>query len=262
MICIDQSTMHADHFKNVAHCYAQFRPRYPQCLFEILAREAPGLRQAWDCATGSGQAATALARIFEAVTATDASAAQLEQRETCERVTYRVAPAEASGLEPESVDLITVAQALHWFPLEAFFQECQRVLRPGGILAVWTYGLFSTNDQRINQIIQGYCDAVAPYWPPQRALVDDGYRGIQLPFVELDPAELGSIPLTIQEAWNLEQLKGYLRSWSASGYYVAAQARDPLDPLKADLDQAWGHAGEVKIISWPLTVRVARKPFS
>ncbi|MCP9808759.1 class I SAM-dependent methyltransferase [Cyanobium sp. HWJ4-Hawea] len=250
-----------DHFKNVAQYYGEFRPKYPQRLFELITEATSEHQHAWDCATGSGQAAVALAGFFERVTATDASAAQLEQSEPHWKVAYRVAPAEASGLASRSVDAITVAQALHWFPLDAFFQECERVLKPGGILAIWTYSLLMSQKNSINQIIQHYYrNIVGPYWPPQRALVDDCYRSIQLPFKELNLAELRATPLAIQENWTLAHLKGYLRSWSASGYLQQAQYQDPLESIREELDTAWGEASQEKTITWPLTLRITKKP--
>lgn len=253
--------MMADHFENVAQYYERFRPKYPHSIYELIARESPRNQHVWDCATGSGQAAVALAEFFEVVTATDASPAQLEHRVLNARVDYRVARAEASGLMGSSVDAITVAQALHWFPLEAFFQECQRVLRPGGILAVWTYGLVMTEQKAINEIIHHYYhNIVGPYWPPERALVDDCYRSIQLPFEELSLQSFMESPLQIHENWTRDQLEGYLRSWSASGYFQKLEDTDPLESIREQLDTAWGEGNQERLMTWPLTVRIARKP--
>jgi len=255
------SKMPADHFENVAQYYGEFRPKYPLRLFETIVKEAPSRQHCWDCATGSGQAAVALAEMFESVTATDASTSQLENSEAHDRVVYRVAPAESSGLRAESVDLITVAQALHWFPLDAFFQECQRVLKPGGILAIWSYGLLTTNEEKLDQLIQHYFSKiVGPYWPPERSLVDECYRSVRLPFDELDIGELKENPLAIKEEWSLVQMKGYLRSWSASGYYLKALGKDPLENISEKLDTAWGVQSEYRTINWTLTLRLAKKP--
>jgi len=177
-------------------------------------------------------------------------------------MTYRVAPANKSGLESESVDLITVAQALHWMPLEALFQECQRVLKLTEILAVWTYGLFSTDNNRINHIIRNYYNKIVElYWPPQRSPVDECYRLIKLPFVELHPANLKITPLAIEEVWSLQQVKGYFLGWSASDYFYQAQATNPLDIINLDLEQAWGKADKLSTITLPLTLRITRKPY-
>lgn len=252
--------MAIDHFKSVAHYYGEFRPRYPTRLYELIAQECPHRGHAWDCATGSGQAAVALADIFKTVTATDASAAQLAASEAHPNITYRCAPAEASGLESESVDAITVAQALHWFPLDAFFQECGRVLKPEGILAVWTYGLMKTKQEPINAVIQHYYHSiVGPYWPPQRRLVDEAYKSIQLPFEELSISGLETNPLILEQKWDQVQLMGYLRSWSASGYYVESTGKDPISTIRANLDTAWGDPKEKRLVQWPITLRLTKK---
>ena len=254
--------MTTDHFESVAQYYGAFRPKYPSQLFEIIAQQCVEHKHVWDCATGSGQAAVALASIFETVTATDASEAQLQNREPHDRVSYRVAPAQASGLAAGSVDVITVAQALHWFPLNAFFAECERVLKPGGILAAWTYGLFGTTSDAINSIVQTYYHkVVGPYWPPERALVDDCYRSITLPFDPLILPELIQSPLSIEQDWNLTELKGYLRSWSASGSFVKALGQDPIDLISNDLAAVWGKPTQRHKITLPLTLYITRKPY-
>ena len=130
-----------DHFSGHAADYRSFRPRYPRDLFAKLTALTNGKQLAWDCATGSGQAAVHLAHYFDRVVATDASAKQIANAETAPGITYSVAPAEASGLDAASVDLLTVAQAIHWFDLDAFAAEAERVLKGSGILAAWTYGL-------------------------------------------------------------------------------------------------------------------------
>jgi ubiquinone/menaquinone biosynthesis C-methylase UbiE len=127
-----------DHFSRLAAQYAEFRPRYPGALFDLLARVGPARELAWDCACGSGQATLDLVERFGSVVATDASAQQIAAAKPHPRVEYRVARAEDSGLESKSVDVITVAQSLHWFDRPAFYAEARRVLRPHGVLAVWT----------------------------------------------------------------------------------------------------------------------------
>src|SRR5215475_11590766 len=122
-----------DHFSRQAANYAKFRPRYRRELFDYLASIAPGRELAWDCGTGNGQAAVGLASVFDRVIATDASKKQIANAEPHNRVEYHVAPAENSGIPSGTIDLIMVAQALHWFDLDRFYGQAGRVLKPDGI---------------------------------------------------------------------------------------------------------------------------------
>lgn len=242
-----------DHFSGHAALYARHRPGYPDALFAYLAARAPGRTLAWDCGTGSGQAAHGLARHFDAVVATDASAAQLAHAVPHARVVYRRAPAEAAPLADGTVDLVTVAQALHWFDLDGFYAEARRVLRPDGVLAVWSYGL-ATVDAAVDAVVRRYHDdVVGPYWPPERRHYGEGYRALPFPFAEEAPP-----PFHLEETWTLGQLAGYLRSWSATQRCHAATGGDPLAVVAADLAAAWGKADAVRTVRWPLTVRVGR----
>jgi SAM-dependent methyltransferase len=225
-------------------------------LFEWLAAVSPDRGLAWDCATGSGQAARDLAKRFDHVIATDASASQIDRALPAHGVDYRVAAAEDSGLEPGSVGLVTVAQALHWFAIDRFFAECERVLKPGGLLALWTYGPQTVAGAAVDRIVQHYYrDIVGPYWPAERALVDSGYVSISLPFPELATPAFG-----MSAEWSLERLLGYLGTWSATTAYRAAVGTDPLDLIRAEISTAWGDPGVPRTIVWPLTVRAGRKP--
>ena len=242
----------ADHFSANAASYGRFRPVYPEPLFDHLAALAPRRELAWDCATGSGQAVAPLARRFRLVVASDASAAQIAHAQSGDNVRLLVASAERVPLAAASIDLITVAQALHWFALPAFFAEVARVLRPRGVLAVWTYNLFSI-EPRIDALVRAfYIDTVGPYWPPQRRLVDDAYAGIELPF-----AETATTTWTVALRWNLAHLLAYIATWSAVAQYRRARGADPMPGLASALAAAWGESPEREIV-WPLTVKTAR----
>lgn len=244
-----------DHFSKLAEQYAEFRPRYPNALFDYLARTAPARTRAWDCACGNGQATTDLADRFDAVIATDASAKQIAAAAQHPRVTYGVARAEQCGLEDASVDLITVAQSLHWFDLPPFYAECERVLRPGGLLAVWTYGVPRLNDASLDPLLQKYYwETVGKYWPPERRHVESGYRTLSFPFTEIPPPSF-----SMRVDWPLPQLLGYLRSWSATSRYVEAHGADPVVPLGEELSALWGDPQRARTVSWPLSMRVGRK---
>jgi len=244
-----------DHFSRVSLAYAEFRPRYPDSLFRWLVELPGGRNLAWDCATGSGQAAVALAVRFERVIATDASAEQIAAATPHPRVDYRVAPAEASGLEPESVDLVTVAQALHWLDRPAFFAEARRVLRSNGVIAAWTYGNPRLDDPLADEVLGRFTSqTVGPYWPPERALVDSEYRTIDFPFAEIEPPAF-----EMEARWPLPALLGYVGTWSATTRFRAARGYDPLPELAAGLRRFWGDPETPRRIEWPLAWRVGRR---
>jgi len=242
-----------DHFSRQATDYAKFRPQYPRALFEFVAMAAPDDQLALDCATGNGQAAVALAEFFQKVIALDASADQIANAQPNERVEYRVAPAESSGLPARSVAAITAAQALHWFDLDAFYAEARRILVPPGVIAVWAYNYLRLSPE-VDALVRHYHDEiVGPFWPPERKLVGRGYREMPFPFHEIEAPEF-----QIEVHWSLTHLLGYLRTWSATQRFVAANGRDPVELVESDLEGAWGNPTERKPAIWPLTVRLGR----
>lgn len=243
-----------DYFSSHAAAYAAFRPRYPRELFMQLAALAPAREVAWDCATGNGQTALALAEHFAKVIATDGSAAQLQQAAPHDRVIYRQAVAEDCGLPDASCDLITVSQALHWFDLDRFYSEAQRVLRPHGVLAVWCYDLLKVTPEIDAALRPFYEDLVGPYWSPERAYVMTGYRTLAFPFAEIAP------PLAAMSAqWSMFQLINYLRTWSATQNFIRANGYDPLEKVAEELLTLWGAPETLREITWPLGFRIGRK---
>ena len=242
-----------DYFSGHANRYEEFRPTYPDALFAYLASLCPRHDLAWDCATGNGQAATALAPYFRNVVASDASEKQIDQARPCANVQYRVAPADAAPLEDSSVDLVTVAQALHWFQLPRFYAEVARVARPQGVVAVWCYQLHVITPEIDAVVNHLYTDIVGADWPPERRLVEEGYATLDFPFAVVTPP-----PFQMTHSWDLDHLLGYLDSWSASQCYRIRTGRDPLEPIKGDLNAAWGDPREKRTATWPLHVRVGR----
>lgn len=222
-------------------------------MFEHLAHLAPGRGVAWDCGTGNGQAATGIAEHFDQVIATDPSAAQLAESFPHPRVTYRLGPEESSGLPDGSVDLVTAAQAAHWFDLAAFYREARRVLGPEGVVALWCYGLC-----RISPPIDGllsvfYLETVGPYWPPERHHIDAAYRTLPFPFEQLPFPRLA-----MEHQWNLQELAAYLGTWSAVRGFRKNRGSDPLPPLVAALAAVWGAPDERRRVEWPLSVLAGR----
>lgn len=239
-----------DHFSAQSEGYARHRPRYPAELFDYLAGLG-GRQLAWDCATGNGQAAIALAMHFDRVVATDASRAQVDAATVHPGVSYRVATAEDSGLGAATVDLVTVGQALHWFDIPRFFAEASRVLVPGGSVAAWCYGLCRVSAECDAVIGRLYDEIVAPFWPPERRLVEERYASIRFPGTEIDtPA------FEMAVRWTVDDMLGYLRTWSACQHYRRRHGDDPVGQVEKGLREAWGLAA--RTVRWPLTVRVSR----
>ncbi len=242
-----------DHFSQQAEDYARYRPRYPDELFAFLAGLVPEHDCAWDCGTGTGQAALALARHFDRVIATDPSARQIAHAPPHARVTYLVSTAEHAALASRLVNLITVAQALHWFHFEAFYAEVRRMLKPGGALAVWSYDLL-----RIAPAIDALLDdfnrnIVGCFWPAERRWIGARFAELPLPF-----AELAAPAFEMTAHWRLRDLLGYVRTWSATQRFIAACGFDPVPQLGGQLAPLWGDPEQARPVRWPLHLRFAR----
>ena len=210
---------------------------------------APARNRAWDCATGNGQAAAALADYFAAVIATDASARQIANAFPRDRIAYRIARAEDPGLEPGSADLVTVAQAAHWLELRRFYSAARRILRRGGFIALWGYGLLRI-DPALDAVLDTfYRETVGGYWPPERRLIDDHYAGLEFPFDEVPPPRFA-----MARSWTLEQLLAYIRTWSAVQHYRQARGTDPVARIAPGLAEAWGSENQ-REVRWPLFLR-------
>lgn len=242
----------ADHFSASAAGYARFRPRYPDALLAWLAEQVPARARAWDCAAGNGQAAVALASHFDSVVATEPSAAQVDAREEHARVRWVRATAEAVPLATASMDVATVAQALHWLDRDGFYAEARRVLRPGGVLAVWSYGLMTTSDAVDAIVRELHGPILGDCWPTERRWVDEGYASFDFPFDEL------AVPsFAMRAEWTLAELLGYLDTWSAVRVHRGERGADPIVLVRDRLADAWGDA-ERRTVRWPLAIRAGR----
>jgi ubiquinone/menaquinone biosynthesis C-methylase UbiE len=238
-----------DHFSDRATLYSQYRPHYPPELFDWIASLVSRHEVVWDCAAGSGQASVSLAEIFDRVIATDASEKQISMAAARERIEYRVAPADRSGLSDKSVDMVTVAQAIHWFEHNAFYDEVRRVLRPEGAIAIWGYGDPIIEDPGLDRIVHEYNrGTIEDYWMPERDLLLAGLRTIAFPF-----REIAAPSFEMKHEWTLEQLTGYLRTWSATAAYARVLGSDPVIPVEEELKRYWGSGR--RLVVWPLHIR-------
>lgn len=245
--------MSPDHFTPLAEQYASFRPSYPDELFDWLASVAPRREFAWDCGAGNGQATSALALRFKHVLGTDISAPQLAAAPSLANVRFQVAPAETSGLPDHSADLVTVAQALHWFDLPKFYTEVRRVLKPGGVIAVWGYNRLIIGHPESQRLIDHfYEETIGTYWPAERVHVENDYLHLPFPFSRIITPRF-----SLHKEWPREHLTGYLRSWSAVGRFKAANGYDPVDALEKEINRHWPE-GKSYWIEWPLFMHVGR----
>lgn len=244
-----------DHFSGSSDAYATYRPTYSIGLADELARISPTRERALDCGCGTGQLSVLLAERFDEVTAIDASASQIRNATPHDRVTYRHAQAEDSGLPDACADLITVAQAAHWLDMEAFYAEARRVARPGAAIALITYGVPHIDGDLDGLIQHFYHETIGPYWPAERRHVEDGYRNLPFPFKEttlLAPA--------LEAQWRLDHLMGYLHTWSAVKAAEQALGTNPARQFAAVLREAWGDPDTRRLVHWPLSIRAGHIP--
>ena len=242
-----------DHFSSHAAAYAAYRPSYPPELAAWLATIVPTRRIALDVGAGSGQLSLLLAEHFAQVVATEPSVQQVTKAAQHPRIDYRVAPAERCDLPDASVDLLTAAQAAHWFDLPAFFAEARRLLKPGGAIVLISYAGME-HRSTIEPMIDAFrLETLKHYWPAERMLVENGYRDIVLPF-----APIAAPPFFIEVRWPLAAMAGYLDTWSAIRAMERDIGRAWFESFLAELTEAWGDPETVRTIRWPLAILAGR----
>ncbi|HEX2533292.1 MAG TPA: class I SAM-dependent methyltransferase [Chitinophagaceae bacterium] len=239
-----------DLFSRQAGDYAQYRPGYPEELFPFLASLVPSRERAWDCGTGNGQFAAGLAPFFRQVRATDISASQLSHAPSLDNISYSCQPAEQTDFPGAHFDLVTVAQAIHWFDFGRFYAEVRRVARPSAVLAVAGYNRVRVTDSVDRVVDRFYTETVGPYWDKERRYIDEGYQTIPFPFAELSAPVFSN---TYQ--WTLHHLAGYLNTWSAVQHFTGAQGFNPVQSLLPALEEAWGPEAE-RTVTFPLLLRI------
>ncbi|MEO8412184.1 MAG: class I SAM-dependent methyltransferase [Ginsengibacter sp.] len=242
-----------DNFSKQSDLYARFRPGYPKQLFDFLLPLVPGKQTAWDCATGNGQVAATLSQYFNEVYATDISSEQIRNAITRENIFYAVGNAEETSFPGDKFDLITVAQAIHWFDFEKFYHEAKRTLQTGAIIAVIGYDIFKINKE-INLLVdQLYRKTTGPYWDAERKYIDDRYTTIPFPFKEIETPGF-----SMNYHWELEQVVGYLNTWSAVQHYTRRNNENPVDKFSEELKKVWGNIQKRKV-TFPIFMRTGRK---
>ena len=257
MVTPSHSGHFEDHFSKHSQTYAQYRPQYPEEIYAYLASIAPGNLLAWDCGTGNGQAALGLAKYFDKVYATDASAEQISRAYPHAKVEYHVEPAEHTSLVDASVELVTVAVAIHWFNFDEFYREVRRVLKPNGILAAWTYHLPEISPAVDPLVSRYYEDILNCFWPERIRYLHESYKTLPFPWEDiLSPA------FEMRANWTLSQLAGFFDSWSATQRYKQQNGSHPLEVIWDELSQAWGNENEARLVRWPLHFRIGKNSSS
>lgn len=243
-----------DIFSKQATTYKKYRPTYPKELYNEILQFIPDRSSCWDCGTGNGQVAMVLSKYFKEVFATDISQEQLANAEKADNIEYRVERAEKTGFTENKFDLITVAQAMHWFDMEAFNNEAYRVSKNGGVIAIWGYGLLKINKE-IDKHLEEFCfKTLGPFWNPERKHVDNAYNSVIFRFDQINEERTRYI----STEWNLEQLEGYLNSWSSVQHFIAhAGGLNPVTGLINRLKTLWG-SNLKKSVAFPLYLKVGR----
>ena len=245
-----------DHFSTQSDQYAKYRPDYPGALFKFIISQLECTNRLWDCATGNGQVAFPMSEFFKEIYATDISANQLYNAKKTANIHYSLQPAEKTNFKDLFFDCVTVAQAIHWFNFDKFYSEVTRVLKPGGMLAVFAYGLFKIPSDKETETIfnRFYTDVTGPYWDPERHYIDENYLTIPFPFTDISSPDF-----KIEKSWLLKDVIGYLSTWSAVKKYISVNNINPLLELEKEVSERW-QSDLVKNIEFPLFARMGKKP--
>jgi len=243
-----------DHFSKQAEEYMKYRPTYPKKLFEFLNDMTAEHKLAWDCGTGNGQSAIKLTDYYETVYATDPSQEQIKNAIPHDRIVYKVENAEnPRSIKDNSVDLITVAQALHWFNLEKFYTQVKRVLKTNGVIAVWAYGI-PTMSKELDLIIRDFHkNIVGEFWLPENRLIDKEYSTIPFPFIDIKTQVF-----FIKKQVSLSETLGHIRSWSATQKYIDKYNKNPMEQLSQKLQEHWQNTETEKEMTWRLILKVGK----
>lgn len=240
-----------DHFSTQSIDYAKYRPTYPQELFDFIVSQVSNKETCWDVGTGNGQAAVELAKHFEKVIATDPSEAQINSATPKDNIEYLVCPAEKSPLTDGSIDLITVAQAYHWFDHEAFHKEAKRVGKENAVIALWGYELCAVKPEVDKVFMKYYEGILGEYWPPERKHVEARYSTLPFPYQNPVYKEFH-----LTKHWDLQDYMNYLSTWSAFQKYVKANDSNPLELVKDEFITTWGNPEVKRDVVFPVFLKM------
>lgn len=239
-----------DLFSAQSELYQQARPTYPQSLIDSLIQQLKGFDRAWDCGAGSGQLTRLIAPYFQQVIATDLSQNQLDQAPALSNVSYLQQAAEQCTFPDQYFDLITVAQAIHWFDFEKFYAQVKRTLKADGLFAVIGYGLLTLEDAFLNDRLQQlYHQTLNGFWDAERRYIDEQYQSIPFPFQDIPMPQF-----QIELHWTGQQLWDYLQTWSAVQHYQDHMRVSAL----ADLQDILLIRQPMRV-TFPLLLRVGRQ---
>ena len=240
-----------DNFSKQASAYSKFRPQYSDEIIAYIISFVGNKSKALDVATGNGQVAYKLAEAFKMVYGIDISQNQLDNAYVADNIIYKTASAENTFFEDQEFDLITVAQAVHWFNFDLFYKEVYRILKPNGVIAVLGYGLLSTNSNTDIILRDFYYNIVGPYWDAERKYLDENYQTIPFPFEEQALEKFEN-----QFKWSFEELIGYLETWSSVQHYIKKNNKNPLDLIRDMLKVSWEKNN--KKVTFPMLLRIGK----
>ncbi|MGP8215728.1 MAG: class I SAM-dependent methyltransferase [Bacteroidia bacterium] len=242
-----------DNFSKQSDIYVKYRPHYPAELYSYLSSLTEEHKIAWDCGTGNGQAAIGLAPFYNKIIATDPSEEQIRNSLPNEKVKYLVEKAENNSIQSNSIDLLTIANALHWFDFDIFYKEANRVLKNNGIIAAWAYGIPAISPE-VDKIIKQFHDhTLKDYWQPENRLVEKRYRTIPFPFEQIESPAFFS-----EKFMNLTDITGYLNTWSAVQRFIGQKKFNPTEQLEKDMANVWGNPNSEKKVTWELILKAGR----
>ena len=242
-----------DLFSKQAKIYKHYRPKYPQELYEEILRVTEKRDTCWDCGTGNGQVAIELSKHFKKVYATDISERQINYAEPKENINYLCERAEKTSFTNNQFDLITVAQAVHWFDFDEFNKEATRVLKEGGIISIWGYGLLRI-EQSIDRLIDKlYKELRGSYWDPERRHIENEYESVKFDFEEIKIKK----ELLMEVSWTKEELTGYLNSWSSVQNYISIKGENPVSLIMKEIEKSWKDNNKKQVV-FPVFMKVGR----